>query len=103
LTVKLRLDVGTWSNSLVAFMQVLGMIGGRGFKASLSLPPSRHAARGVVHGVEMTGQFSIGGPDRWRQIVDNLAALVAEFDRSFVPAVEEISGPSPAWFEPDSA
>ncbi|MGA2759191.1 MAG: hypothetical protein ABSF08_02570 [Candidatus Cybelea sp.] len=103
LTVKLRLDVGTWSNSLIAFMQVLGMIDGQGFKASLSLPPSRHAARGIVHGVELTGQFSIGGPDRWRQIVDNLAALVAELDGSFVPAIEEISGPSPAWFEPDSA
>jgi hypothetical protein len=103
LTVKLRLDVGTWSNSLIAFMQVLGMIDGLGFKASLALPPSRHAARGVVHGVELTGQFSIGGPDRWREIVDNLAALVAELDCSFVPTIEEISGPSPAWFEPDSA
>lgn len=102
LTVKLKLDVGTWSNSLTAFMQVLGMVDGQGFKATLMLPPSRHAARGVVHGVELTGQFSIGGPDRWRQIVDNLAALVAELDRSFVPAVEEISGPSPAWFEPAS-
>ena len=103
LTVKLRLDVGTWSNSLIAFMQVLGMIDGQGFKASLALPPSRHAARGVVHGVELTGQFSIGGPDQWREIVDNLAALVAELDCSFVPTIEEISGPSPAWFEPDSA
>jgi hypothetical protein len=102
LTVKLKLDVGTWSNSLTAFMQVLGLIAGQSFKATLMLPPSRHAARGIVHGVELTGQFSIGAPDRWRQIVDNLAALVAELDRSFVPAVEKISGPSPAWFEPDS-
>jgi len=102
LTVKLKLDVGTWSNSLTAFMQVLGLIDGQSFKATLMLPPSRHAARGIVHGVELTGQFSIGAPDRWRQIVDNLAALVAELDRTFVPAVEEISGPSPAWFEPDS-
>jgi hypothetical protein len=103
LTVKLKLDVGTWSNSVTAFMQVLGLIDGQGFKASLSLPPSRHAARGVVHGVELTGQFSIGGPDRWREIVNNLAVLVAELDGSFVPAIEGISGPSPAWFEPDSS
>jgi hypothetical protein len=102
LTVKLRFDVGTWSNSLTAFMQVLGLIDGQGFKASLSLPPSRHAARGVVHGVELTGQFSIGGSDRWREIVNNLAVLVAELDGSFVPAIEEVSGPSPAWFVPDS-
>jgi hypothetical protein len=103
LTVKLRFDVGTWSHSLTAFMQVLGLIDGQRFKASLSLPPSRHAARGVVHGVELTGQFSIGGPERWHEIVNNLAVLVAELDGSFVPAIEEISGPSPAWFEPDSA
>jgi hypothetical protein len=103
LTVKLTLDVGTWSNSLMAFMQVQGLLKGRSFKATLNLPPSRQAARGVVHDVEVAGQFPIGGPDRWRQIVDNLAALVAELDRSFVPAVEAISGPSPEWFQPDTA
>jgi hypothetical protein len=103
LTVKLTLAVGTWSNSLSAFMQVQGLVNGQGFKATLGLPPSRRCARGIVQGVELASQFSIGGPDRWRGIVENLAALVAELDRSFVPAVEAISGPSPDWFQPDTA
>ena len=41
--------------------------------------------------------------DRWRQIVDNLAALVATLDRSFVPEIEAISGASPEWFRPETA
>jgi len=49
------------------------------------------------------GQYPIGGPERWRQIVDNLAALVAELDRSFVPAIEAISGPAPDWYRPESS
>jgi hypothetical protein len=101
LTVELDFDVGTWSNSLTAIMKVIGLVNGLGFKATLMLPVSRSAARGVVHGVEMPGQFPIGGPERWRQIVDNLAALVTELDRTFVPAVEAISGPSPEWFRPE--
>jgi hypothetical protein len=102
LTVTLTLAVGTWSNSLSAFMQVAGLIDGQGFKATLALAPSRRTVWGLVHGVETPAQFSIGGPERWRQIVDNLAALVAELDGGFVPAVEEISGPSPDWYRPDS-
>jgi hypothetical protein len=102
LTVKLSLDVGTWSNSLTAFMQVLGLIDGEGFKATLSLPASRRAARGLVNGVELPAQFPIGGAERWKQIVDNLAALVAALDRTFVPEIETASGPSPEWFRPET-
>ena len=94
LAVGLTLDVGTWGNSIAAFMRVLGLADGQGFKAMLILPVSRQAAYG--------GQFPIGGPERWRQIVDNLAALVERLDQSFVPEIEAISGPSPQWFRPDS-
>ena len=101
--MKLQLDVGTWHSSVTAFMQVIGMVNGQGFKATLALPASRQAARGVVRGQELFGQFPIGGPERWRQIVENLAALVAELDRSFVPEIEAIAGPSPEWFRPETA
>ena len=94
LAVGLTLDVGTWGNSIAAFMRVLGLADGQGFKATLILPISRQAAYG--------GQFPIGGPERWRQIVENLAALVERLDQSFVPEIEAISGPSPQWFRPDS-
>jgi hypothetical protein len=95
LTAELRLDVGTWSNQIMALFLVLGLIDGIGFKATLILPVARQAVAG--------GQYPIGGPDTWRQIVDNLTALVAELDRSFVPAIEAISGPSPDWFRPESS
>jgi hypothetical protein len=42
-------------------------------------------------------------PEGWRQIVDNLAALVATPDKSFVPEIEAISGPSPEWFRLEQA
>jgi hypothetical protein len=48
------------------------------------------------------GQYPIGGPERWQQIVDNLAALVAQLDRTFVPEIEAISGPSPHWYKPET-
>jgi len=100
LTVELALDVGTWSNLLMAFFHVQGLIDGEGFRATLPLPVSRNAARGMVRGVEMVGQFPIGGPERWRKIVDNLGALVRELDRGFVPEVEAAAGPSPQWYRP---
>lgn len=90
LTVEIDLDVGTWSNSLTAFFEVQGL----GFTARFPLPVSRRAIGG--------GQYEIGGAERWQQIVDNLAALVAELDRTFVPAVEAASGPSPEWYKPES-
>jgi hypothetical protein len=90
LTVEISLDVGTWSRSLTGFFTVHGL----GFKALLPLPVSRRAAGG--------GQYPIGDEHRWQQIVENLAALTTELDRSFVPAVEAASGPAPAWYSPES-
>src|SRR5579862_1259426 len=92
LTAELHLDVGTWSNSVIAIFRVHGLIEGIGFKTSMILPVARRAVVG--------GQYPIGGPERWQQIVENLAALVAEMDRTFVPAIEAISGPSPDWYKP---
>jgi hypothetical protein len=88
LTVSINLDVGTWSNSLTAFYEVSGL----GFRTLLPLPASVRAG---------SGQYPIGGPDRWKQIVENLAALVTELDRTFVPAVEAASGPAPEWYKPE--
>jgi hypothetical protein len=89
LTVEISLDVGTWSRSLTAFFKVHGL----GFRAVLPLPASR-AAGG--------GQYPIGDAERWQQLVDNLAALVIELDRSFVPDIEAASGPAPEWYRPES-
>lgn len=47
-------------------------------------------------------QYQIGDAEHWQQIVDNLAALVAELGRSFVPAIEAAAGPSPEWYRPES-
>jgi hypothetical protein len=94
LTAELMLDVGTWSNLVLAIFRVLGLVNGAGFKATLFLPVSRRAAVG--------GQYPMGGPERFRQIVDNLAALIAELDRTFVPAIEAISGPAPDWYKPET-
>jgi hypothetical protein len=69
-------------------------VSGLGFSAVLSLPVSKRAIDG--------GQYQIGDAAQWQRIVDNLAALVAELDRSFVPAVEAAAEPSPAWYEPSS-
>ena len=91
LAVELYLDVGTWSNDVSALFRVQGLSDGAAFKAALPLPVSRRAGG---------GQYPMGGPEQWRQIVENLAALAAELDRSFVPAVEAISGPSPEWYNP---
>ena len=94
LTAELHLDVGTWSNSVMAIFRVQGLIEGVGFKATMILPVARRAILG--------GQYPIGSPERWEQIVDNLATLVAELDRTFVPAIEAISGPSPDWYKPET-
>ena len=95
LTVELHLDVGTWTNSMMGFFRIQGMADGKPFKASLITPPTRRAVIGA--------QYQMGSPERWQQIVENLAALVAELDRSFVPAIEAVSGPSPDWYQPESA
>jgi hypothetical protein len=88
LTVELYLDVGTWSHSVTAIFQVKGA----GFKASLGIPVAPDAY----------AQYPIGDAAQWQKIVENLAAMVRELDRSFVPAIEQAAGPSPAWYQPSS-
>jgi hypothetical protein len=90
LTAEIELDVGTWSRSLTASFTVTGL----GYSVILPLPVSKQAMGG--------GQYPIGDATRWQQIVDNLAALVAEYDRSFVPAIEAAAGPSPEWYRPEA-
>jgi hypothetical protein len=106
LTVQVHVGIGGWGSTVNATMQVIGLTKdqdkGPGLKAILKLPLSPRAARDTVNGVEFVGQFPIGGPDRWRQIVENLVHLVAQLDRSFVPEVEAILGPSPEWFQPET-
>jgi hypothetical protein len=86
LTAELYLDVGTWSHSVTAIFHVRGA----GFKASLSIPVAPEAY----------GQYPIGDAAQWQKIVENLAAMVRELDRTFVPAIDQAAGPSPAWYQP---
>jgi hypothetical protein len=90
LTVEVSLDAGSWSRQITAGFLVQGL----GFRARLPLPVSKRDVGGV--------QYPIGDAAQWQRIVENLAALVAEFDRSFVPAVEAAAGPSPEWHRPES-
>jgi hypothetical protein len=88
LTVELALDLGTWSHFVIAIVRVSGI----GFKASLMLPVSAQATPGA--------QYPIGGAEQWTKVVENLAALVNELDRTFVPDIERAAGPSPEWYRP---
>jgi hypothetical protein len=88
LTVEISLDVGTWSKSLHGSFCVKGV----GFSARLRLPVSKRALDGT--------QYRIGDADHWQMLVDNMAAIVAELDRTFVPAIEAAAGPAPEWFTP---
>jgi hypothetical protein len=90
LTVELYLDVGTWSHAVSAMF----MVQGAGFKGSLAIPPSRQE--------HPRGQYPIGDAAQWQKIVENLAAMVRELDRSFVPEIEQAAGPTPAWYRPSS-
>ena len=90
LTLALTLDCGTWSHSLLAIFLVYGL----GFKATLTVPPAQNAAIG--------GQYPIGDAEHWQKIVDNLGAFVAELERTFVPEIEAVTGPSPDWYKPVS-
>jgi len=90
LTLELHLDVGTWSHMVISMFRVWGL----GFKALLILPVSANAVIGA--------QYPIGDSDQWQKIVENLAALVAELERSFVPEIEKAAGPSPEWYQPQS-
>jgi len=90
LTAQLYLDVGTWSHQVTAIFQVLGV----GFKASVPIPVAIRAMDGM--------QYPIGNAERWQKIVENLAALVAELDRSMVPEIERAAGPTPEWYQPEA-
>jgi hypothetical protein len=89
LTVEIHLDVGTWSKSLSGSFTVKGI----GFSARLRLPVSKRALEGM--------QYRIGDAGHWQKLVDNMAAIVAELDRTFVPAIEAAAGPAPEWFTPE--
>jgi hypothetical protein len=90
LTVQLYLDVGTWSRQVTAIYQVLGF----GFKASLAIPVAVRALGAA--------QYPIGDADRWKKIVENLAAIAAELDRSLVPEIERAGGSTPEWYKPEA-
>jgi hypothetical protein len=89
LTVELSLDVGTWGHSVLAMFRVWGL----GFKGLLSIPVSANAM--------VAAQYPIGDAARWQKIVENLGALVRELDRSLVPEIESVVGPSPEWYQPE--
>jgi hypothetical protein len=65
-----------------------------GFKGTILLPVSANAIAGA--------QYPIGDAERWRKIDENLAALVADLDRSLVPEIEAKVAPSPEWYQPES-
>jgi hypothetical protein len=88
LTVELHLDAG--GHSVLAMFRVWGL----GFKALLSIPVSANAL--------VNAQYPIGDSDRWQKIVENLAAVVRELDRSLVPEIEAAVGPSPEWYQPEA-
>jgi hypothetical protein len=52
---------------------------GPGFNATL-IPP--------VTALDASGQYPIGDTTNWLQIVGNIAAIVDEFDRTFVAEIE---------------
>lgn len=89
LTVEINISIGSWGKSVLTMYKVWGL----GFKALLSLPPTAVAPA--------QGQYPIGDAEHWRKIVENLGALVAELDRSFVPEIEAATGPSPEWYNPE--
>jgi hypothetical protein len=88
--VELELDVGTWSHLVLGMFRVLGV----GFKAALTLPVAPRTIPGA--------QYPIGDAEQWAKVVDNVAALVKELDRTFVPDIERAAGPSPEWYRPES-
>ena len=85
--VEINLDVGAWGRSLIAFFRVRGP----GFNVPLEMP---------VAAGEGARQYPIGDAESWRRIVDNLAAVADELQRTFVSEIEAAAGPAPAWFDP---
>jgi hypothetical protein len=86
--VDVELDVGTWSRSLTLMFHVRGP----GFNATL-MPPV--TTRGPA-----APQYPIGDTANWKQIVENVAAIVDELERTFVAEIDAAAGPAPEWFEP---
>jgi hypothetical protein len=85
--VDIELDVGTWSRSVTFMFSVRGP----GFNATLMSPvTARDGSR----------QYPIGDTANWQLIVANIAALVDEFERTFVAEITSAVDPAPAWFEP---
>lgn len=84
LVVQLDIDVGTWSNRYLGTMTLHAPAWKVGMK--LLLAPG-------------SDEVPIAGPEGWQRIVDNLATQVAVLDREFVPEVEALLGPAPAWHE----
>jgi hypothetical protein len=89
-TLELRLDTGTWFHAVMAMFLVYGL----GWKATLLLPPAANAVAGA--------QYPIGDAEQWNKVVENLAALVTELERTFVPEIEAMTGPSPEWYKPEN-
>jgi hypothetical protein len=85
--VELVLDVGTWSRSVLAMFRVRGP----GSSATLHVPVSTRA---------QGGQYPIGDVKNWERIVENLAMIVDELERTFVKEVEAAVGRAPEWFSP---
>ncbi len=95
--------IGPWERVLPTVARVFGafvcfclaasamyIVNGPDFKAVVPLPVSARAA----------GQYPIGNAEHWRQIVANLAVIVDELDRTFLPELEQAVGRAPEWFEP---
>jgi hypothetical protein len=72
----------------------LFMVYGLGWKATLILPPTQKAVVGC--------QYPTGNPEHWQKVVENLGALVAALEPTFVPEIEAVTGPSPEWYKPES-
>ena len=81
LTVEIRLDVGTWSKSLLGSFSVKGV----GFTARLRLPVSKRALEG--------GQYRIGDAAHWQKLVDNIWPRLS---RSWIGRSCRRSRPRPA-------
>jgi hypothetical protein len=88
LTVRISIDVGTWSHNFLAHYIVMGL----GYAATLSMPAAPRAT---------PGQYPLTDAEQWRKIVENLAALTRKLDASFVPDIEKAAGPSPDWYHPE--
>ncbi len=85
--VDIELDVGTWSRSVTFMFSVRGPR----FNATLIPPVTLRDA---------SAQYPIGDTANWERIVANIATIVDELDRTFVPEIESVADPAPAWFDP---